>query len=203
MSNQNTMTPPESAALEETVKTTGNFFIRAFIPAADTFGLIRHDNMNVRRLKNQIACLKKVRKIVEDEGLTMKQVNLKALFPLLEGIALEEGENGDETLQDMWTNLLVNYIDSSKNLASHVYPSILSQLSTHEVEILQYMMKKSGSVNVWFQGHPNEEMYYPNEELANLVRLGLIVGEGRETQGIFHEYRINSFGYAFLSACTR
>jgi hypothetical protein len=48
------MTPVESAALEETVKTTGNFFSRAFGPAVDAYGLLRQDNMNIRRSKTRL-----------------------------------------------------------------------------------------------------------------------------------------------------
>jgi hypothetical protein len=49
--------------------------------------------------------LNKAKEITEKENIDIKQINLKAFAPLLEGAALE----ADETLQDMYANLLVNY----------------------------------------------------------------------------------------------
>ena len=91
--------------------------------------------MRLRRLKNQLKVLEKAKEMAEVMKIDIKQINLKALFPLLEGIAVEE----DETLQDMWANLFVNYIDSKRNLTINVYPEVLKQLSTNEVTILKYI----------------------------------------------------------------
>lgn len=42
----------------------------------------------------------------------------------------------DENLQEKWRNLLINYVDSTKNFSSSVYPYLLSQLSSNEVTFL-------------------------------------------------------------------
>ena len=61
-----------------------------------------------------------------------KMSSLTALFPYLEGIALEE----EEDLQEMWANMFVNYIDTEKNLTMMVFPDILKHLSSNEVKML-------------------------------------------------------------------
>ena len=97
-------------------------------------GLLLSDNVKVWRLKNQIRNLNKVEQYVKTRGINVKKVNLK-LFPYLEGVSMEE----DDKLQDVWARLMTNYIDSKKNLSLTVYPNILKQLWTNEVNILEYM----------------------------------------------------------------
>jgi hypothetical protein len=180
--------------------------------------------MNIRRFKNQIECLKKVRKIVEDEDLTMKQVNFKALFPLLEGISLEE----DESLQNRWANLFTNYIDFTKNLLLHVYPEILRQLSSEEVGILKNMQRNRNWIRILernFEVDNLNKNFAYFDQIGNLRRLGILEevlrfesefsksssysiktpgkgdGEVKQLPSIY--YRITDFGQQFLEACSR
>ncbi|KQN32358.1 hypothetical protein ASE92_17275 [Pedobacter sp. Leaf41] len=100
------MTPIESESLVETAKTANGILTKLIGPAAEEWGGIISDNLKPRRLKNQIRNLKKVQQIVQDEGLKLRNVNLKVLFPYLENVSLEE----DESLQNMWANLFTNYL---------------------------------------------------------------------------------------------
>lgn len=220
------MTPIETKALEASAETAKTFFGKIFGPAADEWGLLKADNMRVRRLKNQIKNLEKVKAIVEKEGVTMKEINFKALFPLMEGTALEE----DETLQKMWANLFTNYIDAAKNLTTHVYPDILRQLSSDEVQILKRI--KIGKNRLFaiergaLVGKPDEDFAYL-DELTNLIRLGIVAGIPEfkshyptkltrliEPRGMTPDppnviqltslhYQLTVFGFQFLEACTR
>lgn len=151
-------------ALDEVQKTAGTLLSRLFGPMVDEMGLTAADNFRVRRLKNQIRNFKKIEKIVEEEGLTLKQVDLKVLVPYLEGVAVEE----DEELQNIWARLMANYLDSKRNLKAHVYPSILKQLSTDDVKILKRILIEKDSFSYSYRGweiHP---------DLANLIRLNLV-----------------------------
>jgi hypothetical protein len=198
------------AALNESINTAKALLGKIFGPAADEFGLMIGDNMKIRRLNNQIKNLNKVQKIVHDNDITIKQVNLKVLVPYLENVSLEE----DELLQDMWANLLVNYIDTTEKLTTTVYPSILSQLSSKEVSILNDM------IGIHHLNH--QEIYAPwsievdDQPLLNLTRLGLVeeifeieykenvryleIEIERKSTG---KFKLTKFGNAFLVACQR
>lgn len=188
----------KSSTLEKGLELAKDLLGKIAAPAVEELGLMISDNIKHRRLKNQINNLGKVRKIIEDKGMTLKEVNMKVLFPYLEGIAVEE----DETLQDMWANLFVNYVDSKSNLKLTVYPLILKQLSSKEVEIL---LKTSANGMI----KNNNEI---NSEINNLERLGLIKLQDLHTKGNNNFinnllgsiiiYVLSEFGKDFIEACT-
>ncbi|MCA6435861.1 MAG: DUF4393 domain-containing protein [Bacteroidetes bacterium] len=177
-------------------------------------GSLLEDKVKLWRLKNQITTLNKVKSICENENVPFKQVNLKIVFPYLEGISLED----NNTIQTLWANLLVNYMDEKKKLEATVYPEILRQLSSKDVEILENYYK--GEIFYDYNNLPvrktNEDLKYSIHELANLERLGLIRPvlkiyntSGRGT-GIFSrlevEYasiKVSVFGDLFFNACHR
>ena len=191
----------------------GNDFLQKFAgPSAIEKGLIWGDNMKLRRLENQIKNFKKVKDIVEKENISIKQVNLKVLFPYLEGVSLEE----DEQLQDLWANLFANYIDADKNVVVNVYPSILTQISTEEVKLLEEIYKNN---HYQVAIIPAEfTIQFKPEILANLERLGLIIQEVQVLnsggmvydgmpdhleQKITGNYFLTAFGTSFMNACKR
>lgn len=57
--------------------------------------------MRSKRLNNQIKIFTKTIKILDENGLETRQLNLKTLIPLIEKSSLED----DEKLQDKWANL--------------------------------------------------------------------------------------------------
>lgn len=203
------------AAGEELEKSAGNLLQQLLGPWVAEQGLLWQDNVRVRRLKNQFKILEKVKSIVDDNGVELREVNLKALAPLLEGISLEE----EPSLQNMWTNLFVNYIDSAKNLSVIVFPNVLKQLSSSEGKILQYFEPPFYSQRMKpFYGQLGK-IAVSEEEINNLARLSLIQEEtelnyhGNETRigsietkvevkrtGV---YVLTDFGKDFLEACHR
>ena len=86
------------------------------------------DSVALWRFKNQVRILNKAKACCERNNISPKAISLKLLCPLLEGAALEE----DETLQDKWAILLSNMVDSEQNIQNHVFPYILSQMSSNE-----------------------------------------------------------------------
>jgi hypothetical protein len=77
--------------------------------------------------------LNKAKQYCEKHNISPKTISLKVLCPLLDYAALEE----NETLQDKWAILLSNMVDSEQNIANHVFPYLLSQVSTNEFMLLQ------------------------------------------------------------------
>ena len=206
----------KSTTIDKSLDMAKGFLQKLIGPSIDELGLLFSDNVKLWRLKNQIRNLEKVKKIVEEEKINIKQVNLKVIMPYLEGVSLED----DETLQDLWANLFANYIDTSRNLTINVYPNILKQLSTNEVTILRFLHSNGNKLT--FKGlWKNVEIQFSYEELANLERLGLIKetleisqygGNPDESSGQWKwnfeelssgEFYITDFGFEFLNACER
>lgn len=128
-------------------------------------------NQRLRMLENQIDAVNRVKKRCEEKNFPMKQVKLNVLLPYLEGVAVEE----EPELQQLWTNLMVNYLDESKNLTTHVYPNILKQLSSKDVEFLKSILNK-GYIDMRKHIVFNVSTFV-DEGVANLVRLGLVEHE--------------------------
>lgn len=200
----------KSTTIEKGLDLAKSFLSKLLGQSVEEMGLLFADKVRIYRLKNQVRNLEKVRAIVEKEKIDIKQINLKVLVPYLEGVSLEE----DENLQDMWANLFVNYIDNEKNLQSHVYPSILQQLSSDEVKLLEHFIL---NIEIKVKGEKTHETWKPkiNEtQLSNIIRLGLIeprviVGSkmevGYDTYALDRAevYRITRFGEDFYYACKR
>ncbi len=199
----------KSTTVEKGLELIKGFLDKAIGPTVEEIGQGLSDNLRLRRFKNQVKNLEKAKKITEDHGLKIKQINLKALFPYLEGVALEE----DETLQEMWANMFVNYIDSNKNLTLTVFPDILKHLSSNEVKMVKFMSENMGYMQSgpWGTSRINFPGTYTLEEMGNLARLGIIreVGnfgfyDGNKIEELHPEkYYLTELGYAFLKACER
>lgn len=199
----------KSSTIEKGLDLVKGFLGKAIGPAAEEFGLGLADNLKLRRFKNQLENFEKAKKIAELHQVNIKQINLKALVPYLDGVSMEE----DETLQEMWANLFVNYIDSDKNLTMTVFPDILKHLSSNEVNMLVFMGKNRGRIKK--RSWSNDLIDYPAkfslEEMGNLHRLGLIREEsnfslynGDKIEELAPEnYFLTELGYALLEACQR
>lgn len=124
-----------------------SFLSKLIDPPVEELGLLLQDNVRIWRLKNQLKVLERTKKICEERGITTRMVSLKTMCPLLDFASLEE----NEVLQEKWSNLLLNLIDSTKNFTSNVYPHILNQISIDEFNLLE------------------ETLNEHNEELFNMI----------------------------------
>jgi len=182
------MTPAELNAIDKSADLAKGFLSKILGPSAQEVGLMFADNFKIRRLKNQIKNLEKVRRIVEEENITLKDVNLKVLVPYLDSVSLEE----EESLQEKWANLFANYLDAEKVLSSTVYPSILAQLSSTDIEILDYLSKSPGkTINLKPLSNPASERWNFTD-VINLLRLGILE---EEFDYKTNEIQINHSGY--------
>lgn len=180
------------------------------------------DKVKYWRASLQLKNLKKITQQIKEAGFEPKKLEMKVLFPYLDGISLEE----DEQMQDRWADLITNYVDPNVNLSLTVYPEILRQLSTPEIIILQKLKiiaEQKKQAFITSQGDIPIETSIETvsvEIISNLVRLGLIeevIIDTRkfninysgelitETNGIVGcgNFKISNFGKEFVKACTR
>lgn len=122
-----------STALEKGIDLAKDFLDKLVMPAVEETGLLLKDKVTLWKFKNQVQMLNKAKAYCEKNNISTKQVSLKLLCPLLDYSGIEE----DEILQDKWAILLSNMVDSDQNIENHVFPYILSQLSTNEFLVLE------------------------------------------------------------------
>jgi hypothetical protein len=122
-----------STVLEKGIDTAKNFLDKLIMPAIEETGLLLKDQVTMWKFKNQVRMLNKAKLHCEKNNISPKTISLKLLCPLLDYSGLEE----DEILHDKWAILLSNMVDSEQNIENHVFPYILSQLSSNEFLVLE------------------------------------------------------------------
>jgi hypothetical protein len=122
-----------STAIEKGFDTAKGFLNKLIMPTVEEVGLLFKDRVTLWRFKNQIKMLTKAEEFCIKNKIDPKKISLKVVCPLLDYSSLEE----DEVLQDKWAILLSNMVDSDQNIENHVFPYILSQISTNEFLALE------------------------------------------------------------------
>ncbi len=185
-----------STAVEKGIDLVKGFVEKLVGASIEETGLLLADNIKLIRFKNQLKILSKAQKIVEERDINIKQISLKALVPLLEYSSLED----DETLQEKWTNLLVNFIDVNEKYVSTIFPFILNQLSSKEVIELDRIYLTNMADMIQLSG----------VDKSNLVRLGLIERDTStklylysRSHKSFPRYKITDLGIEFVQCCSR
>jgi hypothetical protein len=179
-------------------------------------GIILGQGLRLRALNNQLRGLKKLQEKCKREKINLRQVNLKVVFPYLEGISVEENPE----LEEMWANLIANYLDSNKSLTQTVYPMILKQLSTQDLELLK-LCYENPSITAYdkeaeeFFKNTDSKTFLQDVDVSNIERIGLIKEDLtylKKNSGIFgvmaktfniKTYEISHFGIGFYEACQR
>lgn len=176
-----------STAIEKGIELVKSFVEKLVGASFEETGLLIADNIKLIRFKNQLKILTKAQSIVKDSGIDIKQISLKALVPLLEYSSLED----NETLQDRWVNLLVNYVDSNENYTSTIFPFILNQISTNELLELENLYNR------------NEIIQFTYIDVSNLVRLGVIEKNSETVFGTPSSIvKITKLGKDFVECCS-
>lgn len=122
-----------STVLEKGIDTAKSFLDKLIMPAVEETGLLLKDQVTMWKFKNQVRMLNKAKLHCEKNNISPKTISLKVLCPLLDYSGLEE----DDILHDKWAILLSNMVDSDQNIENHVFPYILSQLSSNEFLVLE------------------------------------------------------------------
>lgn len=129
-----------STALEKGLDIAKDFVDKLIMPSIEEAGLLIKDKVTMWRFSNQVKMLNKANDYCQKHKISPKKISLKLLSPLLEHAGLEE----DDLLQDKWATLLSNMVDSEQNIENHVFPYILSQISTGEFLALETTLKLRG-----------------------------------------------------------
>jgi hypothetical protein len=194
---ENTKFDITSTAIEKGIDLVAGFLEKLAGSSLEEAGLLLSDKIRTRRLKNQIKIFSEAKKIAEENIISIKQINLKTLVPLLEFSSLEE----DETLQQKWSNLIVNYSNADEKYESFIFPSILNQLSSKEVLELERI-------------NDIDELTYDSIqlsgiEISNITRLGLINRVISDDGFIFMDdeiiptyYNVTDLGKEFIKCCS-
>jgi len=187
-----------STAIEKSIELVKGFLEKISGAAIEEIGFMWADNIKLRRFKNQIRIFEKAQKIAKDNNLDTKKLSLRTLVPLIEYSSLEE----DESLQEKWINLIVNFVDANKNYESSIFPFILSQLSTIDIEVLNNF-NENGSVD-------DNETVCDITSFSNLIRLGLLevqlINDDIYVSGFIQQhkrYSITHIGSEFIKCCSR
>lgn len=142
----------KSSTVEKGFELAKEFLGKVISPTLEEVGLLISDNIKFLRFKNQVKILLKAKDYVEKNNISLKEIPIKILVPLLERASLED----EEKLQDKWSNMIVNMVDSESNFQNQIFPHILSQLSLAEYEALQKILQKEN------------ELAIKHEELASI-----------------------------------
>lgn len=122
----------KSSTIEKGLEIATKFLDVLIIPSISEVGLLVKDKVSLWRFNNQIKMLNRAKEICDKNNINPKEISLKILCPLLDYSGLEE----DVELQDKWSILLSNMVDSDQNIQNHVFPYLLSQISLNEFDIL-------------------------------------------------------------------
>jgi len=207
--------PTDPETIKEMAKAANQYFSEIAKSPLQEFGGLIADKVKYWRASLQLKQLEKLTKKIKEAGFKPKKLEMKPLFSYLEGISVEE----DEQMQNTWADLMMNYVDPEVSLNLTVYPDILKQLSTPEIQALECLY-----FNDDFALTVAEETKLPDtieiEICANLERLGLLKEEIEDTRtfnvtysgelttsslGIVGggKFKITAFGKEFVKACTR
>lgn len=197
---------------------------KIIVPSLQQVGGIISDQVRLWRYKNQIKILNKATALHQKYGISLRKIPVKTLASFMEYSSLEE----DETLQNLWVNLLVNATDKENSYYEHhSLISILKEVNKAEALTLQYLCNLqysnhfsktllfvSENVNVFgFKFDHNNKVHFELRELLlnNLMRLNLIefdykvlsrVLKSSERININDNYRVTSLGKRLIKECT-
>ncbi|MDP1710138.1 MAG: Abi-alpha family protein [bacterium] len=128
----------KSSTIEKGLELAKDFLGKLISPTIEEVGLLISDNVKFLRFKNQVRILLKAKSYVEKHNISLKEIPIKILVPLLDKASLED----DELLQDKWAKMLVNMVDSENNLQNQIFPYTLSQISIEEYNALKELLQK-------------------------------------------------------------
>jgi hypothetical protein len=128
----------KSSTIEKGLELAKDFLGKLISTTIEEVGLLISDNVKFLRFKNQVRILLKAKDYVEKRNITLKEIPIKILVPLLDKASLED----DEVLQDKWAKMLVNMVDSENNFQNQIFPYTLSQISIEEYNALKELLQK-------------------------------------------------------------
>lgn len=118
----------------KTIEKIGNFFSRIMHESIDaTCGMLA-DTMKFKRWERQIRLIEKSEEIIKSKNLSdrLRPISPKLALPIFHNASLET----DESLHDIWANLLVTALDPECQIPRNAYVDIIRQLEPIDVKVL-------------------------------------------------------------------
>ena len=185
---------------KEMARLTLGFLADITRPPAKELGGLLADHVKFFRFKTQIKILEKARTLQQRYNLSLQQVPLRIIAPLLEGCSWEE----DEWMQTKWAALLANAATHGERHDNYsTYVELLRQLSPVQARCLDIMYaEESFPARRYLRTLPSYQsrcylqgsLGISHEELDilfdGLVRLNLIHPKLRLAQGSGHTSEI-------------
>jgi hypothetical protein len=180
-------------------------------PAATEIGLAWGDSFRVWRLKRVVRLLEEVEHLAADNGVQLKPVAPRLLFPILEAASLQD----DEELYNRWIALLTNFASDHDSSLLPSFPETLRQLTPEEARFLD---KAYDDVEDAHRETPprlerisgellkstSQVMMDDLERLQLVTRNSVLVTGGDEGINIFpagNHLHLSELGKAFIRAC--
>jgi hypothetical protein len=110
-----------------------NLIDKLFGGSAEEIGGMWQDRLAIRRGIRQLSLLKKLKAAIEEAGFEPRQITDNIWIPAIEAASMED----DESIQDLWANLLANAADSETRAPVRaLYITILKDLTSCEARLL-------------------------------------------------------------------
>jgi hypothetical protein len=177
-------------------------------PPIQEIGLIFSDQIMFWRYQNQLRLSNRVRELHLKNKVVPREIPVKLFVRLIESASLEE----DRVLSEMWANLLANATDASNEVVYHdVFVRVLSELSSLEVQILEFFRSRSLVLEVDYciisaqliDSILNQELNEKGECLVKKTKIkreaslkSKLIFDNLERLGLIHEYLDRSSGGA-------
>jgi hypothetical protein len=196
--------------IEQAIMAAKDYADKLVAPGLEEVGGIIGDTVAHWRFKNQVNLLLKAKAFLEAKGIEPKRLSPKVVAPLLESGSLEE----EKDMQDRWARLLASAAAEPASVPP-AFPRILSELSSTESRILEWMTKRVEQQLGWIaSGREIRDVHHLSTSqyevlMGNLVRLNLCrpspslapdLMEGTEWVSL-QQVEFTRLGIAFVRAC--
>lgn len=200
--------------IEEAAKAAKDYMDKLVGPGLEQGGGIIGDTVAYWRFKNQVNLVLKAKTFLEGKGIEPQRLLPKVVAPLLEAGSLE----GEDDMKDRWAALLASAAAEPSSVPP-AFPRILSELSSTEARILEWMTERVhqqvGWVATFQEIHDAHHLATWEYEvlMGNLVRLNLCrpspnpdlmddENVRRSTEWLsYQRVEFTRLGIAFVRAC--
>jgi hypothetical protein len=200
--------------IEEAAKAAKDYLDKLVAPGLEQSGGIIGDTVAYWRFKNKVNLALKAKAFLEAKGIEPKRVLPKVVAPILEAGSLEE----EDELKGQWAALLPSAASDPEKVPP-AFPRILSELSTVEARILEWLTTRVDRQVGWVA--TGEEIRAAHHLatwkydvlMGNLVRLNLCrpsqnpdLFDDDNTRGStewlsYQQVEFTRLGWAFVYAC--
>ena len=206
------MSTPEIESTKFALEAAKEYVDLILKPSAATIGEILNDALMPWKTKNKVRVLVKCRKICAEKGFKPEQIEPDIFVPLIE----EAGNTEDETLSDMFANLLAGHLNpDSKDNIHPSYAKTLGQFSSIDAIVLKDFYRLQGTKDNFNEGisstilkmelYPTLKILQIYMSLEFLHRIGILSRVVRKS--LSHtlitkdKFDITYYGLKFCEAC--